>query len=148
MDVQNLRYFYEDESVIAATVNGAEFKGKIIDRTTLKLDPYVAEIILSGGGESEIQPYAPPVVSKDQWRERLWTEANRIALQFDRNSRERALAWLMDPECPEWRKERIQANIAWSDTIWASYYIAVEAYVDSIGDIEPLPYTFHQLINE
>jgi hypothetical protein len=78
----------------------------------------------------------------------LWKQADNIAAQFDGNSRDRAIAWLIDPACPAWRRERIGAILAWMDSVWQAYYAAkADAAVNALPFSTP-PFTFAQLVAE
>ena len=80
--------------------------------------------------------------------EQLWDEANEIALQFDHNSRAKALSWKVDGS-PQWRTDRIAAIDAWMDGIWSAYYAAVATPgATTIGEIPDIPYNFSDLIVE
>ena len=83
---------------------------------------------------------------------RAWAQADAIALAAaDHNSRARYNAWLADPECPAWRRERILAVIEWMDGIWMAYAQvrgAIEAGDLAAGlpaDLPPCPYGFWQI---
>jgi len=52
----------------------------------------------------------------------LWDFANAWAGQIEANERFRYLAWLADPSTPQAKIDKINAVIAWSDTVFAAYY--------------------------
>jgi hypothetical protein len=95
-----------------------------------------------------------------EWQSRcLWYHVNalyrgeRTAKGWDDNATPRALAYLSDPECPAWRRERIDAVTAWGDSAWRLYY-EVKAQITS-GQPWQLPslpaecpYHFYQVLME
>jgi hypothetical protein len=65
-----------------------------------------------------------------------WKAADKHAASgMDANSRA-SLLWLaMDPACPAWRRERIQAVQAWWAAVW-SHYAAVKQQINAGVDAE------------
>lgn len=78
----------------------------------------------------------------------LWNHANWYAeSQLDVNSRISVLWYLMDPQCPQSRKEKIIAVQMWWKSLWDHYSIqkaralnGEEAYFDP-EVVGPCPYT-------
>jgi hypothetical protein len=50
-----------------------------------------------------------------------WTLANDLGNQMDANARTSLLYLLMDPACPQWRKDRILAVQSWWSNLWTEY---------------------------
>jgi hypothetical protein len=73
-----------------------------------------------------------------------WTAANAAAeAGADQNARARYLAWLIDPACPQARKDKILAVQAWMDAIWTSYAIYKASPVgDFVLPADPCPHSF------
>ncbi len=72
--------------------------------------------------------------------------------QFDRNYRERCLAWLADPTSSATRLARIAELWAWGDTFWAEFYrvktLILAGDLDasfSITSIAPCPYNIAEI---
>ncbi len=145
MRLKNVSFASKDHSLIKAEINGV--RRKVPAR---RGNRHFEEILRQVKNETipPIAVYEPPELSLEERKAILWEEANKIALQFDRNARERSLAWKVDPDCPAWRMDRIKAVEAWMDEIWGKYYAAVESGATTIGDVPPLPYDFSQIREE
>lgn len=51
----------------------------------------------------------------------LFNFADSYANKIYPNERFRYVAWLADPSASQTKKDKILANIAWADSIWAEY---------------------------
>jgi hypothetical protein len=94
-----------------------------------------------------------PVDTTAQLIAAAWTAADALAASvIDHNSRERFLAWLMDPSASATKKQRIQAVMAWMDGIWQQYYATV-AQINAGNNVtfsytgSPCPWTFIDVAN-
>ena len=89
-----------------------------------------------------------------------WAAANLHGEQIDANARTSLLYLLIDPACPQWRKDRILAVQSWWSALWAEYARVVALIIqESNGLVEgntvfdPLlvgncPYTIWQVVTE
>lgn len=50
-----------------------------------------------------------------------WVLANTLGNQMDANARTSLLYLLIDPACPQWRKDRILAIQDWWNKLWTEY---------------------------
>jgi hypothetical protein len=81
----------------------------------------------------------------------LWDFANNYASQIEQNDRFRYLAWLSDPSASQAKKDKINANIAWSDAIFIEYYkrktdvLNGELANTDFGVLGPPPYSFFEI---
>lgn len=81
----------------------------------------------------------------------LWDFANYCAKQIEDNDRFRYLAWLSDPNASQAKKDKINANIAWSDSIFVEYYIRKAAVLEGepantdFSSLGSPPYTFYDI---
>jgi len=137
MNIESARYLNKSGSSIEVVIDGTPYA-----ITALESEPIFRQLIDS---EFVIDPF---LGEEDERKHRLWSQANERALEFDRNSRERAAFWMMDSAIPQWRKDRIEAILAWSDTIWSAYYVALSQGDTDLAHDIALPYTFHQLVSE
>jgi hypothetical protein len=83
--------------------------------------------------------------------ESLWDFANAWAGKVEANERFRYLAWLSDPSASQAKKDKINAVIAWSDSIFAEYYKRKEAVLlgepanTDFSDLGEPPYTWYEI---
>lgn len=56
-----------------------------------------------------------------QRKSEAWNSANDLGNQLDANARITLLYFIMDPTCPQWRKDRILAVQAWWSKLWLEY---------------------------
>lgn len=82
----------------------------------------------------------------------LWGFADAWAGQIQANERFRYLAWLADPNASQAKKDKINAVIAWSDSIFEAYYARkaeVEAGDPANTDFSSFgkpPYSFAEIL--
>jgi hypothetical protein len=92
-------------------------KSNTVMQTSQLLDEeHKQTLILSGAKE---------ITTKDfniiQRKADAWNAANDLGNQMDANARTSLLYLLMDPACPQWRKDRILAVQAWWSNLWLEY---------------------------
>jgi hypothetical protein len=81
-----------------------------------------------------------------------WAAADALAVStIDHNSRERFLAWLIDPATSSTKRQRIADVQAWMDSIWQHFYV-VKAQITAGEDVQfnfatPCPWTFWDIAN-
>jgi hypothetical protein len=81
----------------------------------------------------------------------LWDFANYYAKQVTDNDRFRYLAWLSDPTASQAKKDKINAVIAWSDSIFVEYYLRKAIVLDGgeantdFGSLGTPPYSFYEI---
>lgn len=85
--------------------------------------------------------------------ESLFDSANAYAGKIYLNEKIRYMAWLASPTTSQEKKDKIQANVAWSDSIFVSYYTRKEVVLaggEVDGDFSSLgepPYSFVDILS-
>lgn len=131
------------------TIDGVDYTteeiyAEIVKPKPIVLTPAVEEILEVVENGVVTRPYQAPVAATyketnifavekteaelaqikiDLAVEKLWQFVDKFGEeQFDRNFRERCLAWLVDPASSETRLSRIADMWTWGDTFWTEFY--------------------------